>query len=194
MEYKKSLKRSYRRHLTNKIAKKRQKNYITKEYNNLNFNPNDNWWQHKGRFRKNTYSCNCSLCTWHEKYSNNSKHYIKPKYWRLKEDNDEINNINYNITDYKNKPKRYKYELIKLKNFKKDKSLIPVGLYCCNGDYKCPYWYGKEYNEDGWLRIGGCAYLDDYDYKTFPGCSLLWDQVKECGISVTDHEKEELDY
>ena len=93
---------------------------------------------------------------------------------------------------------------------KKDKRLIPKGLYCYSDtrNRKCPYWSikkGKPYQENGY-----CAYLKkgDWDlnketewiqihtdkkgrqregktktaYEIGLPMSLLWDQCKECGI------------
>jgi hypothetical protein len=70
----------------------------------------------------------------------------------------------------------------------KDESKIPRGPYCYNtlkvdpnnGKMKiklCPYW-----SKTG--DIGKCSFLgiSDEDYAS----SLLWDQVKECGINNDD--------
>ena len=44
----------------------------------------------------------------------------------------------------------------------------------------CPYW---EYNHHyGVQRNGYCAYMEKGDWE-FDHYSLLWDQVKECGIN-----------
>ena len=68
--------------------------------------------------------------------------------------------------------------------------VIPHGLYCYtdienekNWSYKfkvCPYWElraDKPVQENGY-----CHYLQtgDWEYKD---SSMLWDQVKECGIN-----------
>jgi hypothetical protein len=72
-------------------------------------------------------------------------------------------------------------------------SLIPKGLYCYNpleypnkqNGYKfkikrCPYWSinDKQHSQDN----GFCSYLNKGDWEE-NGTSLLWDQVKECGIN-----------
>lgn len=67
---------------------------------------------------------------------------------------------------------------------------IPYGPYCyttlgINGDYSlristCPYWSireGREEQENGYCKLLG---LGDWMEH---GTSLLWDQVKECGIN-----------
>jgi hypothetical protein len=61
---------------------------------------------------------------------------------------------------------------------KKDKKLIPFGVYCYYGSYKCPYWF-KDYQQD----IGYCSFLElcDTDQECL---GLLWDQVKECGENM----------
>lgn len=65
---------------------------------------------------------------------------------------------------------------------KKDKTLIPKGDYCYNNGRSdpCPYWdcdLTKPMQLDGY-----CHYLESGDWED-EGCSLLWDQVKECGIN-----------
>lgn len=59
-------------------------------------------------------------------------------------------------------------------------SKIPKGPYCYDDRGLCPFWEkrkDKPYQEDGY-----CHYLNfgDWESETF---SLLWDQVKECGIN-----------
>ena len=84
----------------------------------------------------------------------------------------------------------------------KDKTIIPFGDYCYD-DNVCPFW---DLNEDLAEEIGttqGCGYCHylekgDYDIvnemefekdteppEGFPtsALSLIWDQVKECGIN-----------
>jgi len=107
---------------------------------------------------------------------------------------------------------------------RKDKRRIPKGLYCYSQNYKefkdikvCPYWSirrGKPKQNNGY-----CAYLEkgDWDlnnekrwrrkytkgkkgpwktaYELGFHLSLLWDQVKECGIKeeLTADEKREIE-
>jgi hypothetical protein len=74
---------------------------------------------------------------------------------------------------------------------KLDKSVIPHGMYCytrLSSDSnhltgknikRCPYWSIREdkpYQENGY-----CAYMKVGDWED-NGTSLLWDQVKECGV------------
>jgi len=100
---------------------------------------------------------------------------------------------------------------------KKDKSLIPRGLYCYNKNKTCPYWKkikDRDKQENGW-----CDYLGRGDYElnrevheykvtsykdgkpskvsefqtgpNNPGFfSLIWDMVKECGINDEIDEEE----
>lgn len=90
----------------------------------------------------------------------------------------------------------------------KDTSVIPRGIYCYDEKGVCPYWYRDiEYEEhvNGW-----CEYMAKYDWErnlengnmewigkdgitfvTKPNevpFSLLWDQVKECGINLEDND------
>jgi len=71
-----------------------------------------------------------------------------------------------------------------------DTSVIPKGIYCYffNRNTPCPYWslcMDKPYQENGF-----CSYLNQGDWeREFP--SLLWDQVKECGIN-RDIDEEDL--
>ena len=76
----------------------------------------------------------------------------------------------------------------------KDESIIPEGLYCYTGHGKtficCPYWskrIDKPEQENGY-----CSFLEhgDWMYGDGSGISLLWDQVKECGVNEGDWEKE----
>lgn len=72
------------------------------------------------------------------------------------------------------------------------RSLIPVGLYCYEGDYLCPFW---EKDEKG-LTVCTFADIIDYsDYKDYElelwqerewNSTLLSDQVKECGVNEED--------
>ena len=91
---------------------------------------------------------------------------------------------------------------------KKDKRLIPKGLYCYSKKGTCPYWSRKRNLPE--QENGYCSYLGQSDWdinreekiviqttykkgkkiekeiKCGPdnpsGLSLLWDQCKECGI------------
>jgi len=77
----------------------------------------------------------------------------------------------------------------------KPEDLIPDGYYCytiksidkTTGKMKtkiCPYWsirVGKPNQENGY-----CAYLDWGDWDMESSFTLLWDQVKECGVKFDD--------
>jgi hypothetical protein len=90
-----------------------------------------------------------------------------------------------------------------------DKSVIPAGCYCYDEKGKCPYW--SKVNNLPEQENGYCSYLgyNDYDRNTDIGeikwegqhgpvytaphdipISLLWDQVKQCGIN----DDEDLNY
>lgn len=74
-----------------------------------------------------------------------------------------------------------------------NESLIPKNTYYCysdatevveNGTWHlkvnpCPFW-GKDKTKPEQLS-GTCSYLNITDYDNGP-FSLLWDQVKECGV------------
>jgi len=74
-----------------------------------------------------------------------------------------------------------------------DISVIPAGAYCYrpvstdeNGCLKislCPYW-GRDDSRPA-QESGYCAYLGSGDWES-EGISLLWDQVKECGLNDDD--------
>jgi ribA/ribD-fused uncharacterized protein len=79
----------------------------------------------------------------------------------------------------------------------KDTSQIPKGLYCYTlhkagfdskgvlsmDTTKCPYHdYVEEQGLKGSQNNGYCRYLERGDWDGF-GLSLLWDQVKECGVN-----------
>ena len=72
----------------------------------------------------------------------------------------------------------------------KDKSLIPEGHYCYTGwgeEFKiCPYWAKDPTKPE--QQSGYCHFLDRGDWED--GLSLLWDQVKECGINNDNWWKE----
>lgn len=62
----------------------------------------------------------------------------------------------------------------------KDESKIPKGIYCYDENGRCPYWsknLDKDHQESGY-----CSFLEVGDWED-KGVSLLWDQVKECGIN-----------
>jgi len=72
----------------------------------------------------------------------------------------------------------------------KDENVIPEGMYCYtpigffDGVYKikpCPYWGKREDKPE--QENGYCDYLEQGDWES-NHCSLLWDQVKECGIKM----------
>ena len=91
----------------------------------------------------------------------------------------------------------------------KSKSNIPKGMYCYDQDGVCPYWsINKDLPEQ---ENGYCSFLDKSDYQrneelgeiqwqngkgeitriSIPHeipMSLIWDQVKECGINDDDDE------
>lgn len=97
---------------------------------------------------------------------------------------------------------------------KKDESLIPNGIYCVTGNYKCPYWRLRpNYPEH---ECGYCDFLEKGDWEineehgkiewqnkdnkvvqiTEPHeipVSLLWDACKECDINMEDEEGENYD-
>lgn len=74
----------------------------------------------------------------------------------------------------------------------KDESVIPAGLYCYDKNGVCPYWSLRE--DKPKQRNGYCSFLERGDWEvTDPELpedhpiqtahSLLWDQVKECGVN-----------
>ena len=60
------------------------------------------------------------------------------------------------------------------------KSSIPHGIYCYDVNGICPYWDSDL--SKGEQNYGYCHYLKSGDWED-EGFSLLWDQVKECGIN-----------
>jgi hypothetical protein len=79
-------------------------------------------------------------------------------------------------------------------NMNKDTSVIPIGSYCytpieVEGDhYKikiCPYW--SRDNEKEEQMNGCCSFLGISDHENG---TLLWDQIKECGVNEGDEENE----
>jgi hypothetical protein len=57
---------------------------------------------------------------------------------------------------------------------------IPKGLYCYDQNGNCPYWSADANQPE--QEYGHCAYLGWGDWEQ-EGLTLLWDQVKECGIN-----------
>lgn len=89
----------------------------------------------------------------------------------------------------------------------KDEKLIPPGTYCYipldvenHGLQRkptlrtltCPYW---SLNKDKPEQCNGhCSYLGRGDWDEAEGFGLLWDQVKECGVSdesLMDYDSED---
>lgn len=75
---------------------------------------------------------------------------------------------------------------------KKDLTVIPEGPYCYtyvdNKQVKCPYWSKRQDKPE--QENGHCSLLGWGDWEAH-GLSLLWDQVKECGINDIDEEFEQ---
>lgn len=78
-----------------------------------------------------------------------------------------------------------------MKDLKKNKDLIPNGIYCYSYNKRlgfsqtCPYWYimiDKPEQENGY-----CAYMEEGDWEN-KVLSLIWDQCKECGENFEEHE------
>jgi hypothetical protein len=85
-----------------------------------------------------------------------------------------------------------------------DESVIPPGPYCYRtvSGWKqhedglpyfetapCPYWAvdrNRPHQENGY-----CAFLREGDWNDPTGFSLLWDQVKSCGIKRDDDPESE---
>ena len=59
-------------------------------------------------------------------------------------------------------------------------SVIPSGIYCYDEKGICPYWHLFKSMPD--KDNGYCHFLKSGDWEA-EGLSLLWDQVKECGIN-----------
>ena len=75
-----------------------------------------------------------------------------------------------------------KKKLLKLKKLVAEK-VIPKGDYCYDENGICPYWdikLDKPEQENGY-----CKYLNRGDWEV-DYLSLLWDQVKECGVNEND--------
>jgi hypothetical protein len=80
----------------------------------------------------------------------------------------------------------------------KDESVIPEGFYCYTPDGPlpggggikiklCPYWSFREDKPE--QENGYCSFMGVGDWEQ-NGPSLLWDQVKECGIKMGSWEDE----
>jgi len=77
------------------------------------------------------------------------------------------------------------------KEWGKDVTVIPKGVYCYRGDYVCPYWdYVQAQGLKGTQNNGYCHYLERGDWDAY-GVGLLWDQCKECGENEGWDEIEE---
>lgn len=64
--------------------------------------------------------------------------------------------------------------------------VIPKGLYCYDEKGVCPAWGRSAYYPP--QENGYCTFLMQGDWEN-EGVSLLWDQVKECGVNCeTDDE------
>lgn len=64
-----------------------------------------------------------------------------------------------------------------------DKSKIPKGIYCYDQNGICPFWSQRKdvpHQESGY-----CSFLKIGDWES-DHLSLLWDQVKECGINIEE--------
>ena len=57
---------------------------------------------------------------------------------------------------------------------------IPKGPYCYDGSGLCPHWERRADKPE--QENGFCRHLNHGDWES-EGLSLLWDQVKECGIN-----------
>ena len=66
--------------------------------------------------------------------------------------------------------------------------VIPPGDYCYTYDDNgrfiiCPYWWKSDEHPE--QENGFCRYMNKGDWE-FDHLSLLWDQVKECGVNLDD--------
>lgn len=73
----------------------------------------------------------------------------------------------------------------------KDASVIPPGCYCYTYDLTgkavvCPYWDLREDKPE--QENGYCAFMEQGDWDS-EHLSLLWDQVKECGVNMDDEDE-----
>lgn len=62
-----------------------------------------------------------------------------------------------------------------------DKEKIPKGIYCYDENGICPFW--DKSPDHPRQENGFCHFLGKGDWES-EGISLLWDQVKECGIDL----------
>lgn len=65
---------------------------------------------------------------------------------------------------------------------------IPDGIYCYDEHGVCPYWSKDASQRE--QENGYCGFLQRGDWED-PGISMLWDQVKECGLNM-DLDEEDL--
>ncbi|MOA38859.1 hypothetical protein D3C78_1605870 [compost metagenome] len=73
------------------------------------------------------------------------------------------------------------FEIIHKDLMKDPKAHIPQKtFYCYKDEHQCPFW-SREYNYPH-QENGYCYFLKQGDWNS-EGFSLLWDMVKECGIS-----------
>ena len=68
------------------------------------------------------------------------------------------------------------------------KKIIPHGDYCYDSNGCCPFW--DKWEMMGEQNNGYCMYLQAGDF-TDKGTSLLWDQIKSCGINNQMEDKTE---
>lgn len=57
---------------------------------------------------------------------------------------------------------------------------VPHGIYCYQGSAVCPFWALVPELPSG--MNGYCSKMRSGDWES-EGLSLIWDQVKECGIA-----------
>lgn len=57
---------------------------------------------------------------------------------------------------------------------------VPRGSYCYRGSLQCPYWALIPELPTG--LNGYCSKMRSGDWES-EGLSLIWDQIKECGIA-----------
>jgi hypothetical protein len=62
----------------------------------------------------------------------------------------------------------------------KKENSIPKGIYCYDENGVCPFWSIRKDQDK--QNNGYCSYLKCGDWENRL-TSLLWDQVKECGIN-----------
>jgi hypothetical protein len=67
--------------------------------------------------------------------------------------------------------------------FDHPENYVPKGMYCYDGDYRCPFWDVNENKDE--QRNGYCHLLKKGDWED-DGTDLLWDKCKECAINIDD--------